>query len=596
MTRLQYVAPLPSTPPAAVDSATSDALARGGGAAEFAAAIRPSGSAWGCVRERGEESTWELWLDCGGGRGFSGLLSAARLARVLWAIGEDPRDQEQLAATWHRWRTPADPSRLDDWLTAAAADDGRPSSAARAGRRGWVRVDLPARSVTITRLAGDHDSTTESGGCAQLANDQEAPGDDSLTEALAGLPAWWNLIETRVTAGGALPPGPAAVGPRTYARHCQAAGGAPPAPSREVLWGPPLTDWIAAEMFHGRLGGRVMDIADPPDPRFLARLHRRWLSEPRTELQGFAPLDCLRGGRDWVARRIADQSRRVRAGYALAPLPRTIAERDDAPFGLHEVIMYFDACRGLLTSAWHLTAPRLSHQRCADASVLASQLRGRLVTWLLSVNADGEIPAEVIRDERLRIPAGLASAPHRRECDCPLCLEAPRQIENEAELLPVPAGAMLVLRPLGLDRPSAAAAEASQIAETDRAPQRPDHLRAADQRGHEVVRLADHAITAATRWYQPRSEHDPLNRFGPLALGYRVAAIVGVLEDAATSRRDIDALCGAFAAYQSAGTHDRAAATKRLHQILQRLRLTHPPVAEDALRLQQQLADRLHCA
>jgi hypothetical protein len=329
------------------------------------------------------------------------------------------------------------------------------------------------------------------------------------------------------------------------------------------------------------------------------------------------------------------------------PIPATLAARPEAPIGLHEMVMYFDACRHLLRTAW-----RLRHgPHEANPRALAARLRGELLVWLLSVNQDGEIPAEVIRDERLRIPQGSGRGHFQNGCPCAICCEPLTTIDTMLGPTRLPPGTRFVVEtvtdlvasnypPALPPQPTAKLEDEIAIDSEDptERPIDPNPLTTANHLGANIPSMkperaitkpvkaratpektrrsalipAHHAMTAkvsatsrlrlpwfvqvavhVTPWRQPICEPMATDRFSTLALGYRVAAIISVLEDARGNQPDIEALAGAYAAYQAAGDEDRRLATHKLHYLLQRLRISHPQIDSDAMTLQKRLIERL---
>ncbi len=342
---------------------------------------------------------------------------------LLATASEDPCSVDEMAALWHRYRTPVVPEFFD--AVALQLVDRKTAESAVAGGDHWLTIDLTNKRVCtgpdFFRVGRDQ-AYTMSG---------DAP-DQPRCPLSVHLPPWWEMHE-QVDAA------------------CWTAGRetelALPSANREVLYGEPLLQFLAAELLAvvnsepwltsnaGQPAGDERDF-NADRYRFTKAVHRKWLMTPRDDLGGLTPRSQLHGGRDWIERVTRGQQIRCEDGGPIVAIPDDLQSYPAAPMGLEEIVIYFDLCRELIESGWnylidrdgpsHPAADRTSPQALID---WLGRVRDR---WMQSPYDEDSPPAFVIECSRRRVPrapgvpiVGMDEPPpvdHQQDCDCPLCM------------------------------------------------------------------------------------------------------------------------------------------------------------------------------
>lgn len=191
----------------------------------------------------------------------------------------------------------------------------------------------------------------------------------------------------------------------------------PPLDHRAVLYGEPLTQFIAAECSAALAAGEKEPIPE---------IHRRWLMTPRTDLRGQTPRQVLLAKRNFID---LDLQWRANQWSLLDDCPPglssdTIAYRFSG-FGTHENVIYYDLVRFLLDECWR--AVTRFAQTPADR--LATWLNQQQAGWLNSASEsyEGMSPAYIIDRERRRMPIAVPASAAAVSDDCPLC----RMVEED---------------------------------------------------------------------------------------------------------------------------------------------------------------------
>jgi hypothetical protein len=200
-----------------------------------------------------------------------------------------------------------------------------------------------------------------------------------------------------------------------------------PNPRRDILWGSAMTRFFAAAMTRAIRDGKLWIDKDwegkPCGKRDLTvEIHRDWLMTPREDLGSGTPRNCLHGGNDWISDLAAGQNFRVLEDKDTIPVPTDLSTYENAPFGCHEMILYFDACRETIDAGWRwlLEDEQRTVGRQAE-NKLRNAMDAWLADWLVSPFEGGQPPAEIIRCDRLRIPLVDRGGGHTVDCDCPIC-------------------------------------------------------------------------------------------------------------------------------------------------------------------------------
>ncbi len=153
----------------------------------------------------------------------------------------------------------------------------------------------------------------------------------------------------------------------------------------------------------------------------VAEIHARWLMTARDDLAGRSPRSWLLARRERVDSELWDRQRQ----WSLllkptTPIPRRSSVYRSASFGTHEVVLYYDLVRDLLTAgaAALLTDPTVTR------GGLEAALHRRRDVWLTQPRVEdlsGEAPVDVIDRERTRLPWTIDKSGADLDCDCPFC-------------------------------------------------------------------------------------------------------------------------------------------------------------------------------
>lgn len=176
-----------------------------------------------------------------------------------------------------------------------------------------------------------------------------------------------------------------------------------PFESREILFGKPLFEFIAAEYAANK---------NATNEDLFADIHAKWLMSVRDDLRGKTPREILLEKQDFID---ADLHSRFLQWSLTKRQPPALLQNTGAfrfaGFGRHEIVVYYDLFRFLLGECF---AKDLAN---VDALAQIAEV------WLKNPSADfsGRIPAKIIEAERRRI--NLTAEIH--ECavddDCEMC-------------------------------------------------------------------------------------------------------------------------------------------------------------------------------
>jgi hypothetical protein len=209
---------------------------------------------------------------------------------------------------------------------------------------------------------------------------------------------------------------------------------APPIDVRAALYGEPLLRFVAQRCFDAfRDQGAAAREEDPEREHeydLVRRIHVEWMMTPRDELEERTPREVVLAGQDLIEgdlRDRADQwSSTDRCPQGLDP--ESSAYRF-APFGIHEVVVYYDLVRELLWRCRRDVAEyrdNLSPEEPTREAFITGEIR-RLERfreqWMESPyeDSDGRTPRSIVHNERARIPEGISGQEAMIDCDCPFC-------------------------------------------------------------------------------------------------------------------------------------------------------------------------------
>jgi hypothetical protein len=184
----------------------------------------------------------------------------------------------------------------------------------------------------------------------------------------------------------------------------------PPLDPRPILYGS-IAEFVANECCVARE-------SDKQDP--VAEIHAKWLMTPRNDLRGRPPREILLMQRehiDWDM-----QSREVQWSRLKEPAPLlnkgSYAYRF-AGFGTHEIVIYYNLVRMLITDCWK----RMSEEREISIQDEMARLEQVRAEWLDSPDPEygGKTPSCLIEYERIRLPWVSFENDSPFHDDCPCC-------------------------------------------------------------------------------------------------------------------------------------------------------------------------------
>lgn len=211
-------------------------------------------------------------------------------------------------------------------------------------------------------------------------------------------------------------------------RHRQQREAKPPLDTRAVLYGPPLLEFIVKSV--AGLGVETPPAADDEAAQEalcqeIVRIHADWLLTIREDLRAQSPREVMLEKQDLIDRDLDSRCLQwsfLGEGPPCLP-PESFAYRF-AGFGTHEWVVYYDLVRHLLWRALELDLSNV-----AEAVSTLEQIK---LDWL--ENGDGEFagkaPANIIDNERRRLPQALSPQELIIDEDCECC----RMMAQDAEM------------------------------------------------------------------------------------------------------------------------------------------------------------------
>ena len=208
-----------------------------------------------------------------------------------------------------------------------------------------------------------------------------------------------------------------------WARERHRQNRAPFFDARPVLYGAPLLEFIVDSLtpeLRSSLRSKIStaEVAnfdcDSEDP--LAKLHATWLTTPRADLLERSPRDVMLEKQDIID---FDLHTRSLQWTFLNEGPPCLA-RDSfayrfAGFGTHEWVVYYDLVRDLLRRAVEFD--------CQQRDTAIAQLEHLKTDWLENPlpDFDGRTPANIIENERKRLPEAMSPEQLIIDEDCECC-------------------------------------------------------------------------------------------------------------------------------------------------------------------------------
>jgi hypothetical protein len=337
---------------------------------------------------------------------LSGRCHGSVAVAVIAALSVEPETIEELEVALERFRAPGVSSPFHGFATGL---EDEPDDA------GLVVVDLAARLVVCqsTYAAAGREGYVfyHNGRCATRFDVRYHLSEDwRLSDDAEG---WRGLAETRRTAR------------------------AGPLDARAVLYGRPFLECLARACFESFAGGPLSaedqagasPSAAGEEYQVMKQIHARWLTEPRDDLRGQAPRDVLLAKHDHLVWDLQDRSEQW---SLMGACPRGLDPESSAyrfgGFGTHELVVYYDLVRFLLSSCRESVAAQARSGPATAAAAgdflphevdcLAEVLEG----WLDCPNPEfgGHVPRVLIANERARRPEAVTGHEAVVDPDCPL--------------------------------------------------------------------------------------------------------------------------------------------------------------------------------
>ena len=185
---------------------------------------------------------------------------------------------------------------------------------------------------------------------------------------------------------------------------------AQPLDFRAVLYGA-VVEFIAKQCLAARNAAAENSIAE---------IHAKWLMTPRPDLRAQSPREMMLGKCDFIDADL--QSRELQWSFVGEPAPclrQDSAAYRFAGFGTHEVVMYYELLRFLLSECWK----RMSEDRNVTLADEVARLEQIKAGWLECPQPDlgGRNPAYILECERKRLPLIMSAGEIMEDEDCPMC-------------------------------------------------------------------------------------------------------------------------------------------------------------------------------
>ena len=185
---------------------------------------------------------------------------------------------------------------------------------------------------------------------------------------------------------------------------------AQPLDARPILYGA-VVEFIVKQC----LAARDSNAEDP-----IAEIHAKWLMTPHSDLRERSPRDLLLKKFDYIDADL--QSRELQWSFLGEPAPclsQDSAAYRFAGFGTHEVVVYYELLRLLISECWR----GVSERRDVPIADEVARLKQIEVGWLEypQPDFDGKKPAYILECERRRLPLIMSAEETVIDEDCPIC-------------------------------------------------------------------------------------------------------------------------------------------------------------------------------
>ena len=446
---------------------------------------------------------------------------------VLAALSAEPETFDEIADAVRRY--------LPDHRLLEQSQQISELKLAESGDCPWCLVDLASRTV----LGGGGLELPDSLGAYEADENDET---DGFTLVWLDTPPDWEFQQATEN------------WQQVIAERLKAAHGRSHLDARAVFFGQDLLDHLATGVLATITEYR--EAAGKERGQMTNKIHASWLMSPRDDLSGRTPRQVLLADVDRITRDLEHRAHQwSMQGFAPAALSRDSLAFQFGGFGITEVVLYYDLVRSLLDEAWR----RADVESGSTKGALIQQLAEYRDQWLVTryeAGGGSETPGELIESERRRMP--VTSDGSHLDCDCPIC-----QVEVTGGFGPMFMwfdGHHLELE----DEFAFSLIESYDEWKLDHAEE------FADATGKQTDQNAIHASDEpqASAWQASFVSETAMSPDAPvgtaaLAIGFRLAELVGDVKHRSDNREHIDALNEAyrdFHAAQSAVGRQSAAA------------------------------------
>ena len=195
-----------------------------------------------------------------------------------------------------------------------------------------------------------------------------------------------------------------------------------PIDTRVVLYGRPLLEFLATNIRFAAACGNAQTKDDETAEGVLSvigQIHAQWLLTPREDLKGQSPREVLLSKQEFIN---ADMESRSFQWSMMLEGPPSLSRESHAyrygGYGTHEWVLYYGLIRELLHHTMSSTAAA-----ALDFESLVDHLEALKTGWLDVPNPefDNRTPANVIDNERRRLPEAMGGRSMVVDEECPLC-------------------------------------------------------------------------------------------------------------------------------------------------------------------------------
>ena len=344
------------------------------------------------------------------GGAIHGTLPGADCDRVIAALSADPETIEELETALGRYcMRPGGCKYLANFKSGVCHE---PWDA------GLILIDLVARVIgresTFSALGHEGDIRLDLGECEKEHKHSHDGGDneddDDEVDGLYHLAADWkfekSLAEFEIVA----------------ASRRERKQNAPRRDARAVLYGG-LAEHFVPEVLARREA--LVDLDEPGQHELIRELHKRWLMTPHAGLAGQTPRETLLDYRHEHMERDLHYQTLFWSFFRRAPpaVSRDSAAYRDSGFGHHEVVLYYDLVRDVLSA--YLDRVIVSGTSPLDASAEIEHFKQHQQELMHQGHEEspGRTPVAMIDRERRRMPEAHTpeEEKHVIDHDCPLC-------------------------------------------------------------------------------------------------------------------------------------------------------------------------------